>query len=368
MTTSPLGLHRVIEPPGVLPQAAWRLDASPTIAPDEVRIRVDRLNLDAASYRQIREAHAGDPDKIRHAVLDIITTRGKMQNPVTGSGGMLTGTVDEAGPDSPLGLKPGQRVATLVSLTLTPLAITDGLTRWDGQSEQVPCEGHAILFARSIAAVLPDDLPAPLALAVMDVCGAPALTSRVVTKGNVVLVVGAAGKSGSLSAAAGRQAGASKVIGVVPTKTEAQLLRHPSATKDGAAPGTAHGVRPRRATSLAAPESPLADEIVIADARDPVGLAEKVEAAGGPADVTVVCVDVPGCEGGAILSTKPGGTVIFFSMATSFSAAALGAEGLAADVTMLVGNGYVPGHADLALDLIRTTPSVRRLFELRVGA
>ena len=346
MTTSPLGLHRVIEPPGVLPQAAWRLDASPAIAPDEVRIRVDRLNLDAASYRQIREAYAGDPDKIRRAVLEIVTTRGKMQNPVTGSGGMLTGTVEEAGPDSPLGLVPGQRIATLVSLTLTPLLITDGLAAWDGQSEQVPCEGHAILFARSIAAVLPEDLPTPLALAVMDVCGAPALTSRVVTEGAVVLIIGAAGKSGSLSAAAARQAGASKVIGVVPTETEAELLRHP----------------------IPAPESTLADEIVIADARDPVGLAAKVEAAGGPADVTVVCVDVPGCEGGAILSTKQGGTVIFFSMATSFSAAALGAEGLAADVTMLVGNGYVPGHAALALDLIRGVPSVRRLFERRVAS
>ena len=345
MTTSPLGLHRVIEPPGVLPQAAWRLDASPAIAADEVRIRVDRLNLDAASYRQIREAHPGDPDQIRGTVLEIIATRGKMQNPVTGSGGMLTGHVQEVGPHSPLGLEPGQRVATLVSLTLTPLQITDGLARWDGQSEQIPCEGHAILFARSIAAVLPDDLPAELSLAVLDVCGAPALTSRVVTEGDVVLVVGAAGKSGSLSAAAARQAGAAKVIGVVPTETEAQLLRHPATT-----------------------EFPLLDEIVIADARDPVGLAGRVEAAGGPADVTVVCVDVPGCEGGAILSTKQGGTVIFFSMATSFSAAALGAEGLAADVTMLVGNGYVPGHADLALDLIRTTPAVRRLFELRVGA
>ena len=160
-SSSPLGLHRVIDPPGVLPQAAWQLDATPAIAPDEVRIRVDRLNLDAASYRHLRETYAADPDKIRSAVLDIITTRGKMQNPVTGSGGMLTGTVEEAGPDSPLGLKPGQRIATLVSLTLTPLAITDGLARWDGRSEQVPCEGHAILFARSIAAVLPDDLPVP---------------------------------------------------------------------------------------------------------------------------------------------------------------------------------------------------------------
>jgi L-erythro-3,5-diaminohexanoate dehydrogenase len=373
-SSSPLGLHRVIEPPGVLPQAAWRLDASPAIAPDEVRIRVDRLNLDAASYRQIRETYSGDPDKIRTAVLDIITTRGKMQNPVTGSGGMLTGHVEESGPDSPLGLVPGQRIATLVSLTLTPLVITDGLARWDGQSEQVPCDGHAILFARSIAAVLPDDLPAPLALAVMDVCGAPALTSRVVRKGSVVLIIGAAGKSGSLSAAAARQAGAAKIIGVVPTEAEAALLRDPSATaKDGGAGGmpTASGnrqSRPRPAADLRAPQSPLADEIVIADARDPIDLAEKVEAAGGPADVTVVCVDVAGCEGGAILSTKQGGTVIFFSMATSFSAAALGAEGLAADVTMLVGNGYVPGHADFALDLIRGVPAVRKLFERRVGS
>jgi L-erythro-3,5-diaminohexanoate dehydrogenase len=340
---SPLGLHRVLDPPGVLPQAAWRLDPSPATAPNEVRVRVDRLNLDAASYRQLRETYAGDPDKIRAAVLDIIATRGKMQNPVTGSGGMLTGTVEEIGPDSPLGLKPGQRIATLVSLTLTPLQVTDGLAAWDGLSEQVPCEGTAILFARSIAAVLPDDLPVPLALAVMDVCGAPALTSRVVRRGNIAVVIGAAGKSGSLSAAAARQAGASRVIGVVPTEAEAALLRN-----------------------LRAAEDPLVDEIVIADARDPVGLAEKVQAAGGPADVTVVCVDVPGCEGGAILSTKQGGTVIFFSMATSFSAAALGAEGLAADVTMLVGNGYVPGHAEFALDLLRTTPPVRSLFERRV--
>jgi len=342
--TSPLGVHRVLDPPGVLPQAAWRLDPDPAIGPDEVRVRVDRLNLDAASYRQLREAYAGDPDKIRAAVAEIIATRGKMQNPVTGSGGMLTGTVEEAGSRTPLGLEPGQRIATLVSLTLTPLAITDGLARWDGQSEQVPCEGHAILFARSIAAVLPEDLPVPLSLAVLDVCGAPALTSRVVKEGAVVVIIGAAGKSGSLSAAAARRSGASKVIGVVPDEAEAALLRDPGTTQ----------------------EPPLVDEIVIADARDPVGLAEKVQAVGGPADVTVVCVDVAGCEGGAILSTAQGGTVVFFSMATSFSAAALGAEGLAADVTMLVGNGYVPGHADLALGLVRDNSHVRALFERRL--
>jgi L-erythro-3,5-diaminohexanoate dehydrogenase len=349
-THSPLGLHRVLEPAGVLPQAAWRLDPRPEIWPDEVRVLVERLNLDAASFRQLSEASGGDPDKIRQAVLEIVASRGKMQNPVTGSGGMLLGTVDAAGPDSSLGLQAGDKIATLVSLSLTPLVITDGLAGWDGRSEQVPCAGHAILFGRSIAAKLPGDLSAGLALSVMDVCGAPALTHRVVAASPaaspVVAVIGAAGKSGSLSAAAARTAGAGRVIGVVPHEGEAQLLRAARAG-DGE-----HG---------------LADAVVIADARDPVALSGAIAAAGGPADVTVVCVDVPGCEGGAILSTAQGGTIIFFSMATSFTAAALGAEGVAADVTMLVGNGYVPGHAQLAIDLIRTHPGVRGIFERRLA-
>src|SRR5262245_28044508 len=150
-----------------------------------------------------------------------------MHNPVTGSGGMLIGTVDEVGPDSPLGLKPGDRVATLVSLTLTPLSVSDGLARWDGRREQVPCAGQAILFAGSFAAVLPDDLDPELALAVLDVCGAPALTARVAARypQGTVAVLGGAGKSGSLSLAAARRAGAGVTVGVVPDEAEARRLR-----------------------------------------------------------------------------------------------------------------------------------------------
>ncbi len=344
MTGDPTGLHRVLAPAGVLPQAADRLDTNPQLAPDEVRVDVSRLNLDAASFRQLHEKHGGDGGAIRAEVLDIISTRGKMHNPVTGSGGMLTGKVAEVGPESPLGLRVGDEVTTLVSLTLTPLVITDGLRGWDGRSEQVPCSGYAILFGRSIAAVLPSDLPTPLALAVMDVCGAPALTARVV-KGYAgrgiaptVCVVGGAGKSGSLSLAAAADAGAGHTIAVVPSEAEVDLLA----------------------------DKRLAGVTVRADARDPVHLSREVGRAGGPADVTVVCVDVPGCESGAILSTEQGGTIIFFSMATSFTAAALGAEGLASDVTMIIGNGYVPGHAEYALGLLRSHAGVRALFESRL--
>ena len=340
MTGDPVGMHRVLEPVGVLPQAAQRLDTDPVIRDDEVRVRVERLNLDAASFRQLEDKHGGDGDAVRAEVLEIVRSRGKMHNPVTGSGGMLVGTVEEVGEGSPLGLATGDRIATLVSLTLTPLVIEDELAEWDGRSEQVPVDGYAILFGRSIAARLPEDLPAPLALSVMDVCGAPALTERHVARYSdpTVVVIGGAGKSGSLCLAAARRAGAARILAVVPHQGEADLLE----------------------------PTGLADQVLVCDARDPVALRDVVTAAGGPADLTVVCVDVPGCEGGALLSTDDGGTVIFFSMATSFSAAALGAEGLAADVTMVVGNGYVPGHADLALELVRSNPAVRALFERRL--
>lgn len=350
--SSPVGTHRVLEPAGVLPQAATRLDARAEIWPDEVRVAVETLNLDAASYRQLATTHTGDDgvldtDGLRQEVLDIVAARGKMQNPVTGSGGMLIGTVDEVGPQSRLGLAVGDRVATLVSLSLTPLHISDGLERWDGREERVPARGHAVLFGRSIAARLPDDLDPELALMVMDVCGAPALVARVVRQyvergtDPTVAVVGGAGKSGSLALAAARESGARRVVGVVPVEREREQLERAG----------------------------LADAVVLADARDPLGLADAVRSGlGQAADVTVVCVDVPGCEHGAILATADGGTVVFFSMATSFSAAALGAEGLAADVTMLVGNGYAPGHADYALSLLRSTPGVRALFEQRLTA
>jgi L-erythro-3,5-diaminohexanoate dehydrogenase len=184
-------------------------------------------------------------------------------------------------------------------------------------------------------------------MAVMDVCGAPALVARVVgrytDKGITpsVAVLGGAGKSGSLSLSAARRAGAGRICAVVPVELEADLLS-----------GTG-----------------LADVVALADARDPVQVGEAVaEALGAPADVTVVCVDVPGCEHGAVLATADGGTIVFFSMATSFPAAALGAEGLAADVTMIIGNGFTPGHAEYAIDILRTDPGVRAVFTARLGA
>jgi L-erythro-3,5-diaminohexanoate dehydrogenase len=301
---------------------------------------VERLNLDAASFHQIRGEQGGDPERMRARVLDIVRSRGKMHNPVTGSGGMLIGKVREVG-EGRTDLAPGSRISTLVSLTLTPLVIED-LSAWDGSSEQVPVRGQAILFETSPYAALPEDLSDTLALALFDVAGAPAQVTRLAPGRRRTLVIGAAGKSGLLSMVAARGR-AERVMA---------LVHH------------AEGVQPLRKLGF--------EDVIVADALDPVGTVRAAaEAFGGDesgvADLVVNCVNVPGTEGTSIMLTEEGGTLYFFSMATSFTSAALTAEGLGKDVTMIIGSGYAPGHADLAVQLIRDHPDVRAVLEERFG-
>jgi L-erythro-3,5-diaminohexanoate dehydrogenase len=334
LSYSPYGLHRVVSPPGVLPQAAEVLDPSPAIQGGEALIDVDRLNLDAASFHQLREEQGDDPRRLRDRLMEIVRERGKMHNPATGSGGMLIGTINEVGPDRS-DLRRGDRIATLVSLTLTPLALED-VSAWDGSSEQVPARGTAILFESSAFAYLPDDLPPELSLAVLDVAGAPAWVARLAPGRRRTVVVGAAGKSGLLSMAAASDV-SDRVSGLVRDEEEAAVLG---------------GLGYR--------------EVAVADAGDPAASLAAAEAVwGGPGDLVVNCVNVPGTEGATLLLAEDGGTVLFFSMATSFAAAALIAEGLGKDVTMVIGSGYLPGHADLAVDMVRRDPALRAVLEER---
>jgi L-erythro-3,5-diaminohexanoate dehydrogenase len=335
----PYGLRRVVSPKGALPQRADVLDPALPLGDDELSIAVEALNVDAASFRQIEGAAGRDPARIAETVLDIVRARGKLQNPVTGSGGMLVGRVRQVGPRHPAAgsLRSGDRIATLVSLTLTPLRI-DRIRAVRPEVERVECDGEAILFATGLWARLPDDLPEGLALAALDVCGAPALAARLVHPGMRVLVIGA-GKSGALVLAQARESLGGAGEAVAADRSEEALA--------------------------AAARAGLADRVLRVDATDAVATLAAVEAAGGRFDLVVNCATVPGTEMASILAVKDGGTVLFFSMATSFTQAALGAEGVGKDATLLVGNGYVPGHAELTMGLLRRNPALRAHFEAR---
>lgn len=335
------GLGRVVNEPGVLPQRARKLDPSLPLRATELLVDVESLNIDAASFKQIKDQANGDSQKMIETIRSIVSERGKMQNPVTGSGGMLIGRVREIGAEHPARgtLAVGDRIATLVSLTLTPLVI-DEVKAILPEIDRVDIRGTAILFATGLYAKLPKDLPDTLSLAALDVCGAPALVARHLKPGMTVAVLGA-GKSGALCLAQARKS----------LQGRGKLL--------------ALDISPRALDALSGIE--LCDEAIAVDATNAVAVMNEVSRRTGGAlcDLVVNCASVPNTEMATILSVKDGGTAIFFSMATHFTAAALGAEGVGKDVTMLIGNGYVPGHADLTLELLRAEPELRSLFEKR---
>lgn len=332
------GAHRVIEPAGVLPQPALRIDNSMEIYDNEILVDVDVLNIDAASFTQIEQAEGGDIHRMARRSLAIIAARGKHHNPVTGSGGMLLGTVREIGPRlAHRDLVPGDRIATLVSLSLTPLKVDEILTI-NRDTCQIAVRGQAILFESGIYAKMPNDLDEALALAVLDVAGAPAQTAKLCRPGQTVFILGAGGKSGLLCAFEARHR-----VGVT-----------------GKVLGLVHGDAGRERLE----RTGFCDAIIQASATDQLFVYDAVASLtdGEMADLTINCVDVPDTEMASILATKDTGTVYFFSMATSFTAAALGAEGIGADTTMLIGNGYTKHHAEIALADVRQSPVLMEIF------
>ncbi len=334
------GIHRVIEPKGVLPQPANKIDNNmDEIYDNEILIDVQTLNVDSASFTDIKARANGDHKKIAEIMLEIVEKQGKHRNPWTGSGGMLLGTVEKIG-DALIGktdLKVGDKIATLVSLSLTPLRI-DKIKEIRDAVDQVDIDGKAILFESGIYAKIPDDMPEKLALSALDVAGAPAQTAKLCKPGDTVLIIGAGGKSGMLcSYEAKKRVGVTgKVIGFCHSQKSADRL-----LKLG-----------------------FADHVFTADATQPVAVLDIVEKLtdGQMADVTINNVNIPDTEMTSILCTKNNGIVYFFSMATSFTKAALGAEGVGSDVTMIVGNGYTKGHAEITLQILRESEALRQVF------
>jgi L-erythro-3,5-diaminohexanoate dehydrogenase len=203
---SPYGIHRALQPPGEFPQAAWKLDNRRELWSNEILVEVEALNVDSASFRQLLEQAGEENRPVGDLIEDIVRERGKLHNPVTGSGGMLIGRVAALGPDIERrgDLTPGERIASMVSLSLTPLGIEE-IRAVREEIDRVEIQGHAVLFETGLYAKLPKDLPERLTLAVLDVAGAPALMRKAATADACVCVMGT-GKAGILALAEAKRA------------------------------------------------------------------------------------------------------------------------------------------------------------------
>lgn len=338
MKGNPYGSHRVIEPAGLLPQAAEIVDNNPAIYDNEILIEVEALQPTATAFGRIKKENNGDIEKIKQEFMNIVEHAGKFQDPVSKSGGILIGKIKQIGKDlqGKTNADVGDRIATLVSLSLTPLKIYE-ITDVDLDTEQVFCKADAILFETGIYTKLPEDLDPQLSLAMMDVAGAPAQVAVHAKPGDTVVVVGA-GKAGllCLAEAKTRVAPTGKVVCMEYSEKQCELIR----------------------------EMGIADIVIPCNAQKPLEALEAYKNAVGEdlADFTVNTVSVNDTELSTILVTKDTGMIYFFSMSTNFVKASLGAEGVKKYVPMLIGNGFYPGHAEIAFDIVRRYDRLREYF------
>lgn len=334
------GTHRVLEPPDSLPQPAWKLDNTMQIYENEVLVEVETLNINTVSFAQIYNECAGDKGKVIEKIMKIVSSRGKLHNPITGTGGMLIGRIKKIGTQyvNSEDFAIGDRIASLSSLSLTPLKI-DKIKNIHVNTAQIDVQAEAILFQSAPIIRIPNDLPLSEVMAVLDEAGAPMQAWNLVQKNNTVLIMGAGGKLGLLCAFAARKklGDSGKLIGVVKTSSSCKRLQ-------GAA---------------------IFDEVVTTDALKSMRALQDIFSGHQRADITIDCINTPDTETLCILATRHGGIVFFANLASNYNIASLTAEGIGKDVTIFAYKGYIEGHAEFAINLLRESTDLRQMLRTR---
>jgi L-erythro-3,5-diaminohexanoate dehydrogenase len=331
-----LGVHRALRPRGALTHIAEVLDADTPANEFEAEIDVEMLAVDATSFGEFRRRGEGDPGRMAQAIRDVVRDRGKLQNPWTGSGGVLMGRVRTVGASHPADLSPGELVVLLASLIAVPLRL-DEIGPVDPATPHVPVRGRAIVTGGMVCGRVPDDLPAQAVLTAFDVFPAATYARDLATSGDHVLVLGS-GHAGLLAMLAALPA-----VGAAGHVTTIDLCAEALERAARVAPG---------ATAIQA------------DVTDPLAVAAALSQAGLPAaDLTLLCTSVTGAEGAALVATASRGTIVFFSTATRFSAAALGADAVGSQAQLVIPNGLTDDRGEYALELLRGSPQLVAVYQ-----
>jgi len=337
------GPYRTLEPEDTLPNLAWKLDTSLPIREDEMLVRIRLINVNAASFDQISGVANGDPLEIARKITSIVSIRGKLHNPITGTGGTMMGEVEEVGPKHPFfgKVKKGTRICTLASTSMNPLVI-NSIIRVNMDTRQIIVDGYAILFRDSFFAEVPEQWDPRMYLALVGEAGSCYESALHCHPGDTVLLIAPSEKVGMMSMFAVRNKLGNTGRLIIVTR------------------------KPEQYEELCALHT--ADQVIIADFRKPMEAYRTIRDAlpeGTVIDYTVNCSSSSGHEMLGVLLTKENGTVYFASPATSYSEASLGAEGIGKEISLVFYRGYIKGHVEYCISLAEKYPGLKEWFRKR---
>lgn len=327
------GLERVITPQQVFPASAWELDNSRKLKNGEMRVALRRIHVEGTSFRQICQESANDEAAIKEKIKDIVIKRGKLHNPVTDTGGLFYGVVEEIDENyrNDKGLKVGDEVICNTSLAGIPLYI-DNITGIDPFYSQFDAEGYAIALPGGPVIKKPEGIPIDLLLFTFNESG----TIYTVSKGAV-------GK---------------KRFAVVGNGMLMSLLYGYTIRKIAGPEAEIYCLFDRNTeTSLRGKKvdelmGKVFTQVSYHNLMRPVGCLKAFESY-PKMDMVVNCADIPGAETVSVMATKTGGTVIFANFISNYNMALYVTEAISRDLHIKCADGYLEKYDEFDFQLVR---------------
>lgn len=332
------GLDRVLEPKGLGPATAWKLDNRYDLQKKEARINLERIHLEWDNFQQICNSCGFDESKIKAKIFDIIEKRGKLHNPFTGSGGVLIGTIDEiadVNPHKDLGV--GDRIYCITSLSCVPIYIEE-IKEIDYHYGQIACSGYAILFEASPVYKLDTDLGERYTLAAVDEAGSLFGVYHITTKSEnqSIAIIGRNLFTLVLYAEAVKQAVgfAEKVVAIMDV----------------------HAQNPFSLEETREILKPLIDEICFVDLTEPVVAYQKLKKSNPEfigMDEVVVAEDIFGAETLAVELVRPHGDIYFTAVENHYAEAQMVAESMGKIVSMFAFDQYTKDYPEFTIKVVK---------------
>lgn len=326
------GIRRVIEPKEVLPISAWKIDNSRKIHPDELRLKVKRIHIESAGFRQICVESGNDENRVRERIRDIVIKRGKLHNPITDTGGLVFGTIEEIGSafHNPQGFRVGQEVICNASLAAVPLHLQE-ITKVHFGLCQIEAEGYALINESLPLIEKPKDLLVSLLLYTLDESGTLYSVHQCARDKRRSLVVGNSLLTNLLFGLAIRKAAGpdAEIVCLFDNNTDLGM----------------------RSAQLRALLESTFTSIHYVNIVKPVECLENLDI--GLFDLSVNCADMAGAETINILSTRDKGIVYFANMINNYNIALYITEVIRRQIDIRCGEGYEPNYAAFDIALLR---------------
>ena len=327
------GLERSLTPRLAFTPTAWELDNSREIRPNEVRILLDKVHVEGTSFRQICQEAGNDEERIKEKIQDIVIRRGKLHNPVTDTGGLFCGVVDEIGREynNIKGIKPGDEVICNSSLAGIPMYI-DNITAIDKFYPQVDAEGYAIALPGMPVVKRPKDLPIDLLLFTFNESG----TIYTVSK----------------------DAKDKKRFAVLSNNVMMALIYGYTIRNSAGPDAEVYCILDRNTpVALKGPEievikKEIFTEIYYVNMMRPADCLKEFR--GKPqVDMVVNCADIPGSETLSVMAAKSGGTVIFANFISNYNIALYVTEATSKDLNIRCADGYLDKYDEFDFEIVR---------------